>query len=77
MSSSRERGTVLSWKDAKGHGRIKSDAGDVLWAHFAFIDQEEGFRKLSPGQRVEFTRVESPGAGIQRWQAWNVQILKS
>jgi hypothetical protein len=41
QTESRERGTVLSWKDAKGHGRIKSDAGDVLWAHFAFIDQEE------------------------------------
>ena len=43
----------------KGHGRIKSDSGDVLFVHFSQI-RAEGFRQLEAGQRVEFTRIPQP-----------------
>ena len=53
----REFGTVLSWNDQEGHGRIQSDNGDELWAHFSFI-RREGYRALRVGQRVEYLRVD-------------------
>jgi cold shock CspA family protein len=76
MASTRERGTVLSWELSQGHGRIESNRGDTLWVHFSQI-VHEGFRALSPGQPVEFTRVEAPGPPSQRLQAHQVIILKS
>jgi len=54
----------------KGHGRIKSDAGDVLFVHFSQI-RAEGFRQLESGQRVEFTRVPQPDGDA----AWDVVVL--
>ena len=54
--TTRERGTVISWNNAEGHGRIQSDAGDVHWSHFSFINMD-GFKTLRQGQRVEFTRM--------------------
>jgi cold shock protein len=51
----REQGTVIYWNDAEGYGRIRSDAGDVRWAHFSFIEAP-GYRALTAGQRVTFER---------------------
>ena len=76
MAPSRERGTVVSWKHEKGHGRIRSDEGDVLWAHFSYLEMS-GFRALCPGQRVEFTRVYGPGPGVQRIQARDLVVVDS
>ena len=71
----RERGTVRSWNNAEGHGRIQADAGDVLWCHFSFLNMD-GFKTLSVGQRVEFTRMtEVPAPLAERPQAWDVTSL--
>ena len=70
----RERGTVISWNNAEGYGRIQSDAGDVLWSHFSFINMD-GFKALGPGQRVEFTRMtDVPAPPDARPQAWDVTL---
>lgn len=67
----RERGWVLWFKAAKGHGRIKADADDaVLFVLFAAI-RGEGFRTLEKGQRVEFSRQPAPNG----WQAHDVVVL--
>jgi CspA family cold shock protein len=67
----RERGWVLWFKAAKGHGRIKADNDDqVLFVLFGHI-RGEGFRTLQKGQRVEFTRTASPDG----WHAEDVVVL--
>jgi len=74
VETKRERGTVLSWNDAEGHGRITSDAGDVLWAHFSFIREAQGFRTLVLGQRVEFSRQDAPGPPDERPYACDIVL---
>jgi cold shock CspA family protein len=76
MTQNRELGTVLSWEAAEGRGQIQADAGDILWAHSTFIVQTTGFRGLTAGQRVEFTRIEAGFAPPEeRPQAWDVVAL--
>lgn len=62
--TTRERGTVASFDASQGHGSITADAdGELLFVHFSFIRVTSfptGFRMLSAGQRVEFTRVPQP-----------------
>ncbi len=68
---SRERGWVLRFNAAKGHGRIKADRdGEVLIVMFHEI-RGEGFRSLDEGQRVEFLRVPAPNG----WHAQDVEVL--
>ncbi len=70
-SHPRERGWVLWYKPAKGHGRIKADQdAEVLIVWFAAI-AGEGFRTLRKGQRVEFMRRPSP----EGWHAEDVVVL--
>jgi len=71
MSSVRETGTVIEWQSDKGHGRIQADTGDVAWAHFSQIISY-GFRALSKGRRVEFTRVVVPGPNGPRVEAHQI-----
>ncbi|MGC4083679.1 MAG: cold shock domain-containing protein [Vicinamibacterales bacterium] len=67
-----ELGTVLSWNNAEGHGRILADAGELRWTHYTFI-ASDGFDELEPGQRVEFTPVSDKEApSDEPRQAWNV-----
>lgn len=60
--STREKGTVKWFNDAKGFGFIQRDAGDDVFVHHSAI-QSEGFRTLSEGQRVEFA-VEQGAKGL-------------
>lgn len=60
--STREKGTVKWFNDAKGFGFIQRDAGDDVFVHHSAI-QSEGFRTLSEGQRVEF-EVEQGAKGL-------------
>jgi cold shock CspA family protein len=50
----RERGTIVSWS-GMGIGRIKADNGDRINLFYWSILQ--GFRQLTVGQRVEFSRA--------------------
>jgi cold shock protein len=54
-------GTVKWWRDAKGYGAIATEktAPWDIWCHFGRI-QEEGFRSLTPGDRVhvEYVRTD-------------------
>lgn len=51
---SRERGTLVSWT-GMGMGRIRADDGaSVAIFYWSIV---EGFRKMTVGRRVEFTRV--------------------
>ena len=56
----RERGTIVSW-NATGIGRIRADNGDSIVLFYWSVLQ--GFRQLTIGQRVEFSRM---GFGLQR-----------
>jgi cold shock CspA family protein len=73
--SDRERGVVLSFDSAKGCGRIRAECGDVLWVNFSVIRQKRGFRMLSAGQHVEFTRMDAPGPVGQRVHARDVLVV--
>ena len=47
-------GTVKWFDDAKGFGFIEQESGPDVFAHFSEI-QDDGFKSLSEGQKVEFT----------------------
>ena len=67
----RERGWVVAFNAAKGHGQIKADQdGELLFVLFAAI-RGEGFRTLEKGQRVEFLRQPAPNG----WHAHDVKVL--
>jgi CspA family cold shock protein len=71
-NAKRERGRVLWFNNAKGTGRICSDEhGDIVWVHFAQISID-GFKSLSEGQIVEYTRVVGPGPHGDRAIAYDV-----
>jgi cold shock CspA family protein len=61
-NAKRERGRILWFKSDKGYGRItSSEFNDVLFVHFSSIVHDGGFRALSEGQLVEYTRSLEPG----------------
>ena len=49
----RETGTVKWFNAAKGYGFISREGADDVFVHFSAI-QEDGFKKLIEGQKVEF-----------------------
>ena len=58
-----EKGTVKWFNDAKGFGFITQENGPELFVHHTAI-QQDGFRSLREGDRVEFEIVEGP-KGLQ------------
>ncbi|MGP3778873.1 cold shock domain-containing protein [Halanaerobium saccharolyticum] len=50
-------GTVKWFDGKKGFGFIEREDGDDVFAHFSAIE-EEGFKNLEEGQKVEFEIVE-------------------
>jgi len=52
-------GTVKWFSAEKGYGFITMDNGRDVFVHYTAI-QEDGFRTLEEGQRVEFEIVEGP-----------------
>lgn len=69
----RVEGTVASYGGERGFGWITPDDGsDNYFVRFTQI-QMEGFRTLSPGQRVSFVPHLEPDAGER--QAHAVELL--
>jgi cold shock CspA family protein len=54
FEAQRERGTIVAWS-GMGIGRIRADNGDSVDLFYWSIVQ--GFRQLTVGQRVEFSRM--------------------
>jgi CspA family cold shock protein len=54
----REFGTVKWFNAAKGYGFIERETGEDIFVHYSEIT-EEGFRKLTQGQKVEFAIMET------------------
>jgi CspA family cold shock protein len=52
-------GTVKWFNTAKGYGFIEREDGADVFVHYTAIE-EEGFRDLEAGQKVEFMVEESP-----------------
>jgi CspA family cold shock protein len=57
------QGTVKWFNDAKGFGFIAQEGGKDVFVHHTAI-QQDGFRSLREGDRVEFETVEGP-KGLQ------------
>jgi CspA family cold shock protein len=68
--SERIVGTVKWFNATKGYGFIGRDSGDDVFVHFSAI-QMEGYKRLEPNQRVEFSVEEGP-KGLQ---AANVTLV--
>ena len=50
-------GTVKWFDEKKGYGFIEREDGDDVFVHFSAI-QDEGFKTLEDGEKVEFEIVE-------------------
>jgi cold shock protein len=60
--SERETGTVKWFNAAKGFGFISREDEEDVFVHFSAI-QEDGFKKLVEGQKVEFS-IEETDKGL-------------
>ena len=61
--SEREIGTVKWFNGSKGYGFIAREGAEDVFVHYSAI-QNEGFKNLDEGQRVEFS-VERGPKGLQ------------
>ncbi|NOY98177.1 MAG: cold-shock protein [Chloroflexi bacterium] len=61
--SDRFVGTVKWFNATQGYGFIGREDGEDVFVHFSSI-QMDGYRKLEPEQRVEFSVEEGP-KGLQ------------
>ncbi len=64
------QGTVKWFNDAKGFGFINQEEGGDVFVHYSAI-QDNGFKSLVEGQRVEFDVVK----GQKGLQAANVRKI--
>jgi len=63
--SERELGTVKWFNGGKGYGFIEREEGEDVFVHYsAIMVDDDSFRTLDEGQRVEFS-VEQGPKGLQ------------
>lgn len=63
--SERELGTVKWFNGGKGYGFIEREEGEDVFVHYsAIVVDDDSFRTLDEGQRVEFS-VEQGPKGLQ------------
>ena len=55
----RTQGSVKWFNEAKGFGFVQTDGGEDVFVHFSSITGD-GFRTLTPWDRVEFDVAEGP-----------------
>ena len=65
-----ESGTVKWFNRTKGYGFIECEGGEDVFVHYSALEQD-GFKTLDQGDKVEFEVVEGP-KGLQ---AANVKKL--
>jgi CspA family cold shock protein len=69
--SEKQQGTVKWFNGSKGFGFIERESGDDVFVHYTAIIDDDGFRNLDEGQRVEFTVVQ----GHKGLQAQDVMVI--
>ena len=69
--SEKQQGTVKWFNGSKGFGFIERESGDDVFVHYTAIIDDDGFRNLDEGQRVEFTVVQ----GQKGLQAQDVMVI--
>jgi CspA family cold shock protein len=69
--SEKQQGTVKWFNGSKGFGFIERESGDDVFVHYTAIIDDDGFRNLDEGQRVEFTVVQ----GQKGLQAQDVLVI--
>lgn len=68
------QGTVKWFDPGKGYGFIaENDGGNDVFVHYSVI-QQEGFRKLSEGQKVSYETEPDPH-NPKKLRAINVRVL--
>jgi CspA family cold shock protein len=63
-----QTGQVVWFNDSKGFGLIETEGGQTVFVHYTSIQfassfQQNEFRKLTPGQLVEFDLYEDAAKG--------------
>ena len=69
--SDKKTGTVKWFDSKKGYGFIEVEGSDDIFVHFSAI-QEEGYKSLKDGQKVEF-EIEKDEQGEK---AKNVKVIE-
>ena len=69
--SEKQQGTVKWFNGSKGFGFIERESGDDVFVHYTAIIDDDGFRNLDEGQRVEFNVVQ----GQKGLQAQDVMVI--
>lgn len=58
------QGTVKWFNAAKGYGFIEQESGEDIFVHYSAI-QDEGFKSLNQGEKVEFEVSEGENGKSQ------------
>ncbi len=71
IMENREVGTVKWFHNGKGYGFITREGGEDVFVHYSEI-QSDGFRKLTEGEKVEFTLADGD-KGLQAKEVIPIQ----